>query len=108
VKLSPEEWQEYGRWQRVNSPGAGTGGCDQLIFGIVGTLSLQGGLGQSSASRQNDVENSRAVCLNWKTQMAEVIPVIREYGWIAPEVLDDERGTEETAATNTPRRIGGC
>ena len=107
MKLSPEEWQEYGRWQRVNSPGAGTGGCDQLIFDIVGTLSLQGGLGQSSASRQNGVENCRAVCLNRETQMAGVIPVIPEYGWIAPELLDDEPSTEETDAT-TPRRIGGC
>ena len=107
MKLSPEEWQEYGRWQRVNSPGAGTGGYDQLIFDIVGTLLLQGGLGQSSASRQNGVENCRAVCLSWETQMPGVIPVIPEYGWIAAEVLDDEPSTEETEAT-TPRRIGGC
>ena len=39
--------------------------------------------------------------------MAGVIPVIPEYDWIAPEVLDDEPSTEETDAT-TPRRIGGC
>jgi hypothetical protein len=79
VKLSPEEWQEYGRWQRVNSPGAGTEGCDQLIFDIVGTLSLQGVLGQSSAGRQNSVENCHAVCLNRDAQVAGVIPVISEY-----------------------------
>lgn len=72
-----------------------------------GTLSLHGGLGRSSAGRQNGVENCCAVCLHRETQILGVIPVIPEYDWIAPEVLDDEPSTEETYAT-TPRRKGGC
>ena len=77
----------------------------RMIFDMVRNLSLQGGLSQSSVSRQNRVENSCVLSLDRETQMAGVFLVIPEYGAQASEVQDDEPSTEETDA-RTPRCIG--
>ena len=72
------------------SPCAGAGGFDWIIFDMVRNLSLQGGLSQSSVSRQNRVENSRVLSLDREIQIAGVFLVIPEYGAKAPEIMDDE------------------